>query len=164
MNHPNVCAVTTSSKTEDLWYSVCYNYFTKGENKSAIEWFQQIDNSTCGENSSNSLTSEQIDFYKQCGIFLITSQEDWYKFDKMKNLARLAAHADMIRTRVALVLRECLVHDDNGVVPAGTGPPRTNASALSGLNHLLSLPGVAAAPMVWTLLDHVCLWIDRWES
>lgn len=155
-------APSLQNSVEQRWYTVCHDYFRKGENKSAIEWFQQVDQATdaTGDQSpaalSNSLTAEEIDFYKQCGIFSFASREEWYQHDVIKNDARSAAHLDMSRDRLAVVVHECLSIDVN------FDKSTTNSAVLSHLNRFLSLPAVQNTPIVWTLLDHMCLWIDRY--
>jgi hypothetical protein len=151
----NTETAATCNSTEEHWYSVCFDYFSTGVNKSAIEWFQQLDN-TSNTNNDNGLTGEQIDFYKQCGIFFFASQDDWYKFDRIKNRARSAVHTAMGEARLATILAE--IHN---TAEEFASAPRTNAAIMSDLNRFLALPGMPAAAVVWTLLDHVCLWIHR---
>ena len=159
-----------TSCQEEFWYSVCYDYFTKGENKSALEWFQQLDsldtdsNKDTNDPPNNNLTHEQIDFYKQCGIYVFSSQDEWYRFDQIKNRARSDMHLLKSQERLSALITDLHRHTATDANDLKDSITRTNAVIMSDLNRFLGQSGVMGAPIVWTLLDHVCLWINRCVS
>ena len=152
-------ASSTCNETEELWYSVCYDYFHTGVNKEAIEWFQCIGNDDDTGSSIASLTAEQIDLYKKCGIYSFSSQDNWYKYDNIKNKARSAVHNTLFQEHISSLLSELqsLANENKKRI-------RTNASIFNELNLLLIMPGTQIAPLLWTMLDHICIWINKYTK
>lgn len=154
MSEGNTNVTTGTIDCAGEWHRVCVDFYSKGINKSAMEWFQQLDGSLL--NNTAELSTEDIDFYKKCGIFTFASQDEWYKFDRIKNNARSIVHTAMSRHRQAAVVSEIHRHSAGH----GTESP-SNSSIMSDLNQFLGMPEVLTVPALWTVLDHVCLWISR---
>lgn len=163
---------SVTESAEEVWYSVCYEYFSNGTHKAALEWFHHIDHANnCSNNDNNSgdiikskdqsevkpinISADQIDFYKKCGIFAFQSSDHWYKHDKIKNRARTDAHLAMSQARVngLIAYARKQISDHEKEKPS-------NVRIMDDLNVFFSLAGVIASPIVWTLLDNICLWIS----